>query len=173
LYLDWKQNASTNKNIFILTGSSTEKGIASILKRHYNSRAVKNSSRFPKRKRTFKNCFRICCRNGNCEQRCLTAKPIDCGGITMNYFGLFFSFLIPGMIIGALIAVGVCTDKFKKSETTSNFRTHNVCVPDDAKRGELLPAPTYTLRERAAQRNQTVNRNGEVVDEPSRKSSAA
>ncbi len=52
----------------------------------------------------------------------------------MNYFGLFFSFLIPGMIIGALIAVGVCTDKFKKSETTSNFRTHNVCVPDDAKR---------------------------------------
>lgn len=53
----------------------------------------------------------------------------------MNYFGLFFSFLIPGMIIGALIAVGVCTDKFKKSETTSNFRTHNVCVPDDAKRG--------------------------------------
>ena len=85
----------------------------------------------------------------------------------MNYFGLFFSFLIPGMIIGALIAVGVCTDKFKKSETTSNFRTHNVCVPDD------LPAPTYTLRERAAQRNQTVNRNGEVVDEPSRKSSAA
>ena len=91
----------------------------------------------------------------------------------MNYFGLFFSFLIPGMIIGALIAVGVCTDKFKKSETTSNFRTHNVCVPDDAKRGELLPAPTYTLRERAAQRNQTVNRNGEVVDEPSTKSSAA
>lgn len=87
----------------------------------------------------------------------------------MNYFGLFFSFLIPGMIIGALIAVGVCTDKFKKSETTSNFRTHNVCVPDDAKRGELLPAPTYTLRERAAQRNQTVNRNGEVVDEPSKK----
>ena len=78
----------------------------------------------------------------------------------MNYFGLIFSFLIPGMIIGALIAVGVCTDKFKKSETTS-------------KRGELLPAPTYTLRERAAQRNQTVNRNGEVVDEPSRKSSAA
>ena len=44
----------------------------------------------------------------------------------MNYFGLFFSFLIPGMIIGALIAVGVCTDKFKKSETTSNSRTHNV-----------------------------------------------
>ena len=86
----------------------------------------------------------------------------------MNYFGLIFSFLIPGMIIGALIAVGVCTDKFRKSETT-----HNVCVPDDAKRGELLPAPTYTLRERAAQRNQTVNRNGEVVDEPSRKSSAA
>ena len=61
----------------------------------------------------------------------------------MNYFGLFFSFLIPGMIIGALIAVGVCTDKFKKSETTSNFRTHNVCLPDDAKRDELLPAPTY------------------------------
>lgn len=91
----------------------------------------------------------------------------------MNYFGLIFSFLIPGMIIGALIAVGVCADTFKKSETASNFRTRNVCVPDDAKRGELLPAPTYTLRERAAQRNQTVNRNGEVVDEPSRKSSAA
>ena len=41
LYLDWKQNASTNKNILILTGNSTEKGIASILKRYYNSRAVK------------------------------------------------------------------------------------------------------------------------------------
>jgi len=41
LYLDWKQNASTNKNIFILTGNSTEKGIASILKRYYNNRAVK------------------------------------------------------------------------------------------------------------------------------------
>ncbi|HAY19518.1 MAG TPA: hypothetical protein DCY17_01570 [Clostridiales bacterium] len=91
----------------------------------------------------------------------------------MNYFGLIFSFLIPGMLIGALIAVGVCADAFKKTETASNLRTHNVRVPDDAKRDELLPAPTYTLRERAAQRNQTVNRNGEVVDEPSTKSSAA
>ena len=44
LYLDWKQNASTNKNIFILTGNSTEKGIASILKRYYNSRAVKKTA---------------------------------------------------------------------------------------------------------------------------------
>ena len=87
----------------------------------------------------------------------------------MNYFGLFFSFLIPGMIIGALIAVGVCTDKFKNLKQHRISRTHNVCVPDDAKRGELLPAPTYTLRERAAQRNRTVNRDGEVVDEPSRK----
>lgn len=91
----------------------------------------------------------------------------------MNYFGLIFSFLIPGMLIGALIAVGVCADTFKKSETASDLKTRNVCVTDDVKRGELLPAPTYTLRERAAQRNQTVNRNGEVVDEPSRKSSAA
>lgn len=38
----------------------------------------------------------------------------------MNYFGLFFSFLIPGMIIGALIAVGVCTDKFK------NLKQHRI-----------------------------------------------
>lgn len=91
----------------------------------------------------------------------------------MNYFGLIFSFLIPGMIIGALIAVGVCTDKFKnlKQHRISEHTTY--AYPMMQKRGELLPAPTYTLRERAAQRNQTVNRNGEVVDEPSRKSSAA
>lgn len=90
----------------------------------------------------------------------------------MNIFGLVFSFLVPGILIGALFTAGLSNNSVKKHETKMNYNTQNVCVNAVGGSRELMPAPSYTLRERTARRNSAAAANQECVTEKTAGNSA-